>query len=59
MQTLHNATTGKSVDWNGTLDEFYAASGADQAGQWAAELVLEIAPAEPVPVVEAPVEGAV
>lgn len=66
MQTLHNATTGQSVEWNGTLEDFYAASGADQAGQWATEsaaeeIPLTLAPVEiaPEPTVEAPVEGEV
>ena len=49
MQTLHNATTGQSVEWNGSLDEFYAASGADQAGQWAGEAVAEDIPLTLVP----------
>ena len=64
MQTFHNATTGQSVEWNGSLDEFYAASDANQAGQWAGEaasadipLTLvpqEIAPESDVEVLVAP-----
>ena len=64
MQTLHNATTGQSVEWNGTLEEFYAASGADQAGQWTGEseeIPLMLVPVEisPEPTVEVLVEGEV
>ena len=51
MKTLHNATTGQSVEWAGTLEEFNAASDADQVGQWTSEAVAAPAPAE-VPVAE-------
>lgn len=66
MQTLYNATTGQSVEWNGTLEDFYAASGADQAGQWATESAAEEIPLtlvpvelEPEPTVEPAVESSV
>ena len=44
MQTLLNLRTGQSVEWAGTLDEFNAASDADQVGQWVAEAVAEAIP---------------
>ena len=49
MQTLHNATTGQSVEWAGTLDEFNAASDANQVGQWTSEAVAEAIPPAFVP----------
>ena len=55
MKTLHNAHTGQSVEWAGTLDEFNAASDADQVGQWVAEAE---AVAETTPPVLAPATAA-